>query len=176
MGLSKLAVIALYYRFSELRMTWKVTIIGTAIFVTSYLLVIEILFLFGCHPIPKAWNDAIDGHCVDRTAIFMAGAVASIVTDIILLVIPLPVVSKLQMAMRNKVWIYMTLLIGSLYGALLASFRINSDSSPNCRSVVTSALRISAIVPLFHSKDQTYLFGRIALWMFVLHSVVFADP
>ncbi|KAK1142861.1 hypothetical protein N8T08_007295 [Aspergillus melleus] len=153
MGLSKLAVIALYYRFSELRSTWKATIIGMAIFVTSYLLVIELLFLFGCRPIPKAWNEEIDGTCVNRTSIFMAGAVASVITDIILLVIPLPVVARLQMSMRKKAWVFLILLLGSL-------------------SVVTSALRISAIVPLYHSKDQTYLFGKVALWINVECSLV----
>lgn len=115
MGLSKLAIIALYYRFSELRTTWKVTIIGMAIFVMSYLLVIEFLFLFGCRPIPKAWNDDIAGTCVNRTAIFMAGAVASVITDIILLVIPFPVVTRLQMSRRKKAWIFTILFLGSLY-------------------------------------------------------------
>ena len=173
MGLSKLAVIALYYRFSELRSTWKATIIGMAIFVTSYLLVIEFLFLFGCRPIPKAWNDEIDGTCVNRTTIFMTGAVASVITDIILLVIPLPVVSRLQMSMRNKAWIFLILLLGSLYAAPILHhlfdyyIPINTYQMNLYRSVVTSALRISAIIPLFHSKDQTYLFGKVALWMFV---------
>ncbi|PLB53791.1 hypothetical protein P170DRAFT_469276 [Aspergillus steynii IBT 23096] len=146
MGLSKLAIIALYYRFSELRTAWKVTIIGMAIFVTSYLLVIEFLFLFGCRPVAKAWDDEVAGSCVDRTSIFMTGAVASVFTDIILLIIPVPVVARLQMSRRKKAWIFMILLLGSL-------------------SVVTSALRIAAIIPLFHSKDQTYLFGKVSLWI-----------
>ncbi|KAI9042648.1 uncharacterized protein KD926_005254 [Aspergillus affinis] len=179
MGFSKLAVIALYYRFSELRTTWKATIIGMAIFVASYLLVIELLFLFGCRPIAKAWNDDIAGTCVNRTTIFMTGAVASVITDIILLVIPLPVVKRLQMPWRKKAWIFLVLLLGSLYGSpipdhLFSPYPTNTDdcSFTLSRSVVTSGLRISAIIPLFDSKDQTYLFGKVALWINVESNLV----
>ncbi|PYH75058.1 uncharacterized protein BO88DRAFT_448830 [Aspergillus vadensis CBS 113365] len=76
LGLSKISLIILYYRLSDMQQKWRITLWGTTAFVIAYMIVLECLFLFTCEPVHKAWYPDIDGHCWSKAPIFMAGVVA----------------------------------------------------------------------------------------------------
>ena len=57
---------------------------------------------------------------MSRAPIFLAGVVASIFTDIVLLGMPLPIVARLKMASRKRVGLACMFGLGGLY--VLLSF------------------------------------------------------
>ncbi|KAB5517004.1 putative integral membrane protein [Coniochaeta sp. 2T2.1] len=58
---------------------------------------------FYCSPVPKAWDDSIDGWCVDRSKLNYAIAGFNILNDIFLVSIPFPFLLKLQVAKKQRV-------------------------------------------------------------------------
>lgn len=55
-----------------------------------------------CDPIPRYWlGDEVKGSCLDQNAALIADSVISVVSDIIILILPLPLTWSLQMS-RNK--------------------------------------------------------------------------
>ncbi|GKZ37676.1 hypothetical protein AbraIFM66950_009325 [Aspergillus brasiliensis] len=110
LGLSKISLIILYYRLSDMQRTWRITLWGMTVFVIAYMIILECLFLFTCKPVYKAWHPSAEGHCWSRAPILMAGVVASMFTDVVLLVMPLPIVLKLKMASRKRIGLVLPML------------------------------------------------------------------
>ena len=63
----------------------------------------------------KAWIPDEKGHCVDTIKSDYAYGSLNFVSDLILFVLPLPMVWRLKMSGRDKVGISIIFMIGSLY-------------------------------------------------------------
>jgi hypothetical protein len=61
--------------------------------------------IFQCHPREKIWNPLIPGSCVDVRASFIFTASVNLVSDIMLLVLPIYFVLQLQMSLNRKIGI-----------------------------------------------------------------------
>ncbi|PYI32701.1 hypothetical protein BP00DRAFT_471966 [Aspergillus indologenus CBS 114.80] len=146
LGLSKIGLIILYYRLSDMQRSWRIILWSFTIFVISYMVILECLFLFGCNPIQKAWDVAIEGQCISRASIFLAGTCASIFIDIVLVITPLPVVVGLNMAPKKRVGVACMFGLGGL-------------------SLITSCMRLASVVPMLHTNDESYRLGAMVLWM-----------
>lgn len=114
-GLAKLAVCILYKRIFPQRA--MVIIIN----ITMFLLVGASLGggladLFGCTPFKAHWGTAEEqkAHCVNTEALFVWGSFPNIVTDVILLMLPMPMVWSLKVNNRLKIVLVMTFLFGSM--------------------------------------------------------------
>ena len=71
--------------------------------------------IFMCSPIEAIWDSNIIGaRCVDGKAFFAFAGLINIVTDIIMLIIPYPVIKRLQVAKHIKFGLAGTFLLGSL--------------------------------------------------------------
>lgn len=95
-----------------------------------------------CDPISKFWDNSVDGTCLDQTAIILADAVVSVVSDLIILILPLPLTMSLQMPSRKKLRVIGLLGAGGL-------------------AVAASIIRLVLIVTTGQSKDATLAFMRI---------------
>ena len=59
--------------------------------------------LFQCHPIAFYWDRTIpNGRCVNQTQLFLATACLNLVLDVIIVLMPIPVVWSLQMSTLRK--------------------------------------------------------------------------
>jgi hypothetical protein len=82
--------------------------------VIGYNIVLMCLLLFPCTPLKKTWDvSIIEGSCIDRTPVFMATAVLNMITGILLLVLPIPMVIKLQMPRAQKLGVICAFGVGS---------------------------------------------------------------
>jgi hypothetical protein len=82
--------------------------------VIGYNIVLMCLLLFPCMPVKRTWDISItEGSCIDRTPVFMATAVLNMATDILLLVLPVPMIMKLQMPRAQKLGVICAFGIGS---------------------------------------------------------------
>lgn len=78
-------------------------------------LVIAFSAFFQCTPRRKIWEPYIPGHCLNFGAILVSGAVLNIISDFLLLALPLISIWRLQMATKHKFGISAVFAIGFLY-------------------------------------------------------------
>lgn len=82
--------------------------------VVGYNIGVMFPLIFACTPVQKTWNLAImEGACINRTPVFIATAVLNMVTDISILVLPIPMIVKLQMSRAKKVGLICMFGVGS---------------------------------------------------------------
>lgn len=81
---------------------------------------ISITSTFNCIPIEKIWNPEVQGTCLSQYRVFLGAAIPNVVTDALLLVVPLPLLWKLQTSWRNKISVMAIsfVVIGKFYPRL----------------------------------------------------------
>ena len=136
-NLTKCCIILLYLRiFSKVRWArWACW--GLLVSVAIYCCASVIATIFQCAPIQKAFDKTMEGKCIDNSQFWYANAGFSIATDVIILLLPMPLVYQLQVPMAQKI-------------ALMAVFGLGIFV------VVTSCLRITSLDILATTPDTTY--------------------
>lgn len=113
-NIPKLAILALYRRLFPQRN------IGIAIYILMGLLIAQTLSivvatLAACRPFAANWDPTLPGAvCINKEALFIWGSFPNIVTDIMILILPLRIIWNLQISKRLKVGLMLTFMVGSL--------------------------------------------------------------
>ena len=113
LSLAKLSALVFYARIFGLRRgtswKWKLSF-GVVVLVTVAWRVSGIPYtIWQCHPVQKYWYTELPGYCLGEKENFVSSA---IVNDIFILVLPLPMLFKLQVN-KSKKWLVMgTFLVG----------------------------------------------------------------
>ncbi|SPO01426.1 related to integral membrane protein PTH11 [Cephalotrichum gorgonifer] len=68
--------------------------------------------VFACTPVQKSWNPGMDGKCLAPGPSFTGYAVVTIVSDIIVALIPIPVLLKLNVSRSKKIGLIVIFLLG----------------------------------------------------------------
>ena len=93
-----------------------------ACYITGLVIVLTVVvnvptIIWQCSPVNFLWeqyvNQSAYGRCHNIHAHFLWGGFPNVVTDIVMLLIPIPVVRELQTSFRTKVGIIATFLVGS---------------------------------------------------------------
>ena len=122
--LVKLSVLLLYYRIFALGWkhysTLKLTLYFCAFLCIGYAISCTVTITVACRPISFFWNQWVDplaeGRCViDLYAFYLGNGIASMLTDFIILTVPMPIVWQLQMRRTEKLTICGIFLLGGLY-------------------------------------------------------------
>ncbi|EOD50841.1 putative pth11-like integral membrane protein [Neofusicoccum parvum UCRNP2] len=144
-GLVKISILLQYLRiFATKRMQRACYVI----LVLNSMFAIEtvIISVFDCTPIPFFWDKTIpNGHCVDFGAMWFSHASVNIVFDLVLVILPMPVINSLNLPRKQKI-------------ALMGIFALGTFAS------VTSMLRLQSIYNVSYSTDITYDNVGAALW------------
>lgn len=72
--------------------------------------------IFSCYPVRKSWDisfPASEGRCLNVVALYLATAIANIITDAILMVIPIPLILSLNMPKLQKPGVLVVFMFGS---------------------------------------------------------------
>ncbi|KAI8287583.1 hypothetical protein K4K60_012340 [Colletotrichum sp. SAR11_57] len=111
---AKVSLLIFYMRLSPQRwFKWAVWI--TLGVIISYSAALFFALIFACDPIAMSWDVTItEGTCIDRPAIYIATAVANIVSDVMIFSLPIPIVVKLQIPRRQKIGLFFIFAVGSL--------------------------------------------------------------
>jgi hypothetical protein len=72
--------------------------------------------LFACRPISASWNPKLlpTAICLNRGAIYIATAVIGFVTDLLVILLPIPTIWGLQMHMKQKLGLLGIFSVGSM--------------------------------------------------------------
>ena len=111
---SKIAVLLCYLRIStkSLFRTGVFVVMGV---VFAYNIALMLSLIFACRPIAKNWDATImTGSCINRPAVYLANGVLNVVTDFIILLMPLPMIRGLHLPLRQKILLGAMFSVGSL--------------------------------------------------------------
>jgi hypothetical protein len=136
-NLTKCCILLLYLHiFQQIR--WFKWACWVLIFVIgAYCVASVIATVFQCSPLARAFDKSIPGSCIDNSQFWYANAGFSIATDIVILLLPMPLVYGLQIPVGQKV---------ALAGVFCLGIFV----------VITSCLRVTTLDILATSPDMTY--------------------
>lgn len=110
----KLAILGLYRRTFVTRSFHRAINVVTAIILADSLglLIAESLY---CVPAAHFWDPSIPGKCINRVIYLTLASTSLLATDLILYLMPLPVIWKLHMTARRKFQLTFVFILGGLY-------------------------------------------------------------
>ena len=135
--LTKISLILLYMRIFGTVGWFKKLCISLICIIAVYGVVSCMMGVFQCDPVAYAWNRGITGgKCINLTQFFVANGSFALATDIIVLILPLPLLYGLNLPLGQKL-------------ALIPIFGLGTFV------VIISAVRLSALLTSL-SSDTTY--------------------
>ncbi|RFU29338.1 hypothetical protein B7463_g7012, partial [Scytalidium lignicola] len=140
---TKLSLLLMFYRIFHVPhfKRWSY-IIGS--FVIAWAICVIFLFIFICVPVQKLWYPDLPGHCINQVGTWIANAAATIITDLAILILPIPQLWKLKLHRSEKI-------------ALTCAFSLGFFV------VFASAYRFSVLFS-YSSKDPSYTLARTVGW------------
>lgn len=112
-GVVKISTLLLFARIFPgqkfKRMLWAV-----GLFTSTYSAVMVVTMIFQCRPFRRVWDPTVKADCVDISKVWIVMASLNVLTDFLLLCLPLPQLWKLQMHRGTKVQLIGIFSIGSL--------------------------------------------------------------
>ncbi|KAH1532537.1 hypothetical protein KXX61_002807 [Aspergillus fumigatus] len=150
---TKLSILLMYYRIFHFPYfkRWAY-IIGT--FVVLWVICITFLFIFICVPVQKLWYPDLPGRCINQVGTWIANAISTIVTDLAILVLPMPQVWKLQLRLSEKIALTVAFSLGffvvfaSAYRfSVLFSYTSADSSYDRHRNAIVRLLGIQGALP-----------------------------
>ncbi|OJJ98722.1 hypothetical protein ASPACDRAFT_1889211 [Aspergillus aculeatus ATCC 16872] len=98
-----------------------------------------------CVPVSRFWDRTVSGYCLNFEAVWFFNASMNIATDVTLLVLPMPLLSQLQLPRAQKLALMGVFAIGGLV-------------------VITSILRLSSLRSVAQSSDTSWSNVGAAYW------------
>ncbi|KAK4504020.1 hypothetical protein PRZ48_004935 [Zasmidium cellare] len=114
LALNKLGVLLMYQRLFGIERKLTIAVKVVAAIVIAWWIGVEVATLLQCQPIDKFWNYQKEGHCLNIIALFEGSAIPNVIIDVIILLLPQPILWKLRMSMSNKIALCGIFLLGAL--------------------------------------------------------------
>ncbi|OBT68143.1 hypothetical protein VE03_01615 [Pseudogymnoascus sp. 23342-1-I1] len=147
-GFTKLSLLIVYMKLSPQKW-FRIAAWFSIVVVVLYTAIISLLMFFHCHPIRRAFDFKIQrGKCLDAGVLYIATAISNIITDIMLFLLPTPVILKLKMSRSQKVACLLIFGIASL-------------------TVATSIIRLVYLPRTLNSTDISWDAAPANVWTFV---------
>ena len=110
---TKISLLLMYYRIFRFPF-FKRMAYAIGAFIIAWGITITFLFIFICVPVQKLWYTDLPGHCINQVGTWIANAASTIVTDLAILVLPIPQVWKLQLRKPEKIALTFAFCLGFL--------------------------------------------------------------
>ena len=91
------------------RMLWAV-----GIFVSIYSTIMVVTMIFQCRPLNRVWDPTVKAKCIDTSKVWIVMASMNVLTDFLILCLPLPQLWRLQMRRETRLQVMGIFSIGSL--------------------------------------------------------------
>ena len=93
--------------------------------IAAYCLASVAATILQCLPIQKSFNKSLPGHCIDLARFWIANAAFSITTDVIILLLPMPLVLRLQVSLGQKIALVAIFAMG-IFVVFTSCFRVTT--------------------------------------------------
>ncbi len=110
----KTSILVLYLRISKdtrLFLSWAATI--TLVLVNIAGIAMTFLTIFRCSPIQASYAPVIDSRCISLETLYLTAAPVNVVTDLAILILPIPVLTALKLPWRQRFILVLTFLLGA---------------------------------------------------------------
>ncbi|KAI5840097.1 hypothetical protein DFP73DRAFT_197025 [Morchella snyderi] len=145
LALTKISILVFYYRLS-VSGAFRQTVM--ALIIINVALTVSIFFadFFQCSPINYIWDKSIEGgKCIDTKAFFISSAALNIVSDFVVLLLPIPMVWKLKINMKKKIALISLFSLGGFVCAV-------------------SVVRLQSIINMFNPNQADPTFEPGFFW------------
>ena len=114
MGLIKISILTLYLRLFP-NQIFRRLVIGAIIFLIAFTIASTFVIIGDCSPVHFNWSLSRDrAHCLHRWNVILVIACVSVLTDSFILLMPLPIIARLNMATGKKLELLGLFGIGTL--------------------------------------------------------------
>lgn len=148
MGFLKFSILQLYGSIFVLK-RFHMCLWAVATFVAGWMISATGVSIGQCTPIASGWDHTIPGgYCVNYGLLVLVSGVFNVVTDLVILAMPIPLVLRLQISKQKKYLLIFTFAIGSrsVFSLVTQSFHTNPFLPPSACIVSIVRLAFSLIV------------------------------
>ncbi|KAH8752324.1 integral membrane protein [Hyaloscypha sp. PMI_1271] len=122
---TKISVLLLYLRIFP-HESFRYAASATIGMIALSTVVIFFMTVFSCHPVAFFWNrDIRGGTCININKLAYANSAMSIIQDLLIVALPLPVLVKLNMGKKKKIGVGFMFTVGS-FGCVVSMIRLKS--------------------------------------------------
>lgn len=111
-ALTKTSLLLLYFRIFGVVKKFRHALWISAFIIVGYWIATTILAFLGCTPFAYNWNKKIEGRCVHLVDFFRWNGICNLLIDFLVLLLPLPMVWRLNVARRAKLELSGIFLLG----------------------------------------------------------------
>ena len=112
-GIIKISTLLLFARIFQSRNFIR-TLWAVGLFISTYTLIFLLLLIFQCKSIKGFWDPNLEADCMSSTKLLVGMAILNIMTDFLVVCLPLPLLWKLQMRRGMKLQVMGIFTVGSL--------------------------------------------------------------
>lgn len=103
LSLIKISALLFYARVLKVVRWFRLTLWVVGAMVVSWWIAIEFVAIFACIPVQKTWELTIPGHCAGNNfAGYLGTAAPNVITDISILLPPLPMLWRLHIGLKQR--------------------------------------------------------------------------
>ncbi len=94
----KLSFLILFYRVFGVNRYFRWAVYSVLGIWTAYAITNTLIIIFQCTPVYKAWDLEVNGYCLDLVKLGVSSGYINIFTDLLILILPIPMVWSLQLS------------------------------------------------------------------------------
>jgi len=117
---TKTSILIFYLTIAKTQKYFKWTTIGTLVVVNVAGLALTLMNIFQCRPLTVIFVDPKPSYaqCVDIMTLFISSAPVNIITDLLILLLPMPVLKSIRLPRKQKLILYITFGFGVFVTAI----------------------------------------------------------
>ncbi|CAD0093745.1 unnamed protein product, partial [Aureobasidium mustum] len=121
----KLSLLISYLRVAGFNRTYATVVWTVLISVVISQILFTILLSAGCRPVAKQWDPSIPGKCLNALPIYFALGGTSLGWDLIIIILPFPILRRLQLDFHRKIALFAVFSLG-FFVTIVQAIRLTS--------------------------------------------------
>lgn len=130
--LVKFSMLRFYARIFSINRVFTLAVWSAAVVIFLWMVSVVLETFLLCRPLAYNWDTTIDGTCGNRQAVYVGAGVSNMVTDFMVLLLPIPFVWRLRMPTASKMSLLGIFCLGILYVLFILFFFSPSPSPCPC--------------------------------------------
>jgi hypothetical protein len=157
----KLSILLFYLQVSPHRAFRAIVyVVITATVIYSVLGSFE--FVFACKPVAKNWDLTLDGTCFPPLRVLSIHGGLNIATDVAMLALPVILVRKLRLPIRQKIALAALFMTGTMQAPLTCFYWSNTLTFGSV--CIVSIVRLQKVLIAASAEDTTWLACDVIIW------------
>ena len=141
--LIRISVVLFYHRIFGRERYFRIALWCTGGMLIAWYIGITAVSIFQCEPVQKQWEYTLPGHCLSFYGTFIGVTAPNVFIDLFLLILPVPMLWKLQIRTTQKIALTANFLLG--YRFAIHTFRAAISLTDYISVIVVTVMRVVSI-------------------------------